>query len=317
MIKACFYDPQVNRTYEELVRHYDTAVLPARPRKPRDKAKVEACVRIVERWLLGKLRHRRFYSLADVNDAIAELNERRVLRYVGRTRRQLFEELDQPRLKPLPAEPYVLTEWRVRKVGLDDHVEVEGHFYSVPYRHARTQVEVCFDLAHRGGVRLRRQDRGAPSRQRRRQADHLVGPHALQSPPLRRLDPRAHPARGARHRPLHRDALPDGPGGAASPGAGLPDVPGRGASGQAASRATRVEAACRRALEVGVKTYGSVKSILDNHLDGQPPTGARKIRRDDGQATYADAILDRLVHNAHRLELTGDSMRRTRRTPAA
>ena len=321
MIKACFYDPQVNRTYEELVRHYDTAVLPARPRKPRDKAKVEACVRIVERWLLGKLRHRRFYSLADVNDAIAELlaglNERRVLRYVGRTRRQLFEELDQPRLQPLPAEPYVLTEWRVRKVGLDDHVEVEGHFYSVPYRHARTQVEVCFDLAHRGGVRLRRQDRGAPARQRRRQAHHLVGPHALQPSPLRRLDHRANPARGAHHRGLHRDALPDGPGGASPPRTGLPDVPGHSASGQAASRATRVEAACRRALEVGAKTYGSVKSILDNHLDGQPPTGARKIRRDGGQATYADAILDRLVHNAHRLELTGDSMRRTRRTPAA
>ena len=109
MIKACFYDPQVNRTYAELIRHYDTAVLPARPRKPRDKAKVEAGVRIVERWLLGKLRHRRFYSLADVNDAIAELlaglNGRRVLRYVGRTCRQLFEELDQPRLQPLPAEP--------------------------------------------------------------------------------------------------------------------------------------------------------------------------------------------------------------------
>ncbi len=146
VIKACFYDPQVNRTYAELAEHYDTAILPARPRKPRDKAKVEACVRIVERWLLGRLRHRRFYSLAEVNAAIAELlvrlNDQRVLRYVRRTRRQLFQEMDQPRLKALPAEVYVLAEWRVRKVGLDYHVEVEGHFYSVPYRHARTQVEV-------------------------------------------------------------------------------------------------------------------------------------------------------------------------------
>lgn len=146
VIKACFYDPQVNRTYAEMAAHYDTAVLPARPRRPRDKAKVEAAVRIVERWLLGRLRHRRFHSLAEVNAAIAELlvrlNDQRVLRYVGRTRRQLFEEIGAPRLKPLPAEPYVLAEWRLRKVGLDYHVDVEGHYYSVPYRHARASVEV-------------------------------------------------------------------------------------------------------------------------------------------------------------------------------
>ena len=91
-------------------------------------------MRIVERWLLGRLRHRRFHSLAEVDAAIAELlvqlNDQRVLRHIGRTRRQLFEEIDAPRLKPLPAEPYVLAEWRVRKVGLDYHVDVEGHFYS-------------------------------------------------------------------------------------------------------------------------------------------------------------------------------------------
>lgn len=146
VIKACFYDPQGNRTYAEMAAHYDTAVLPARPRRPRDKAKVEAAARIVERWLLGRLRHRRFHSLAEVNADIAELlvrlNDQRVLRYVGRTRRQLFEEIDAPQLKPLPAEPYVLAEWRLRKVGLDYHVDVEGHYYSVPYRHARASVEV-------------------------------------------------------------------------------------------------------------------------------------------------------------------------------
>ena len=154
MIKASLYDPQINRTYAEMAAHYDTAVLPARPRRPRDKAKVEAAVRIVERWLLGRLRRRRFASLADVDAAIAELlvqlNDRRVLRHIGRTRRQLFEEIDAPRLKPLPAEPYVLAEWRVRKVGLDYHVDVDGHFYSVPYRHARASVEVrLLELATR------------------------------------------------------------------------------------------------------------------------------------------------------------------------
>src|SRR5271155_4269456 len=150
VIKACFYDPQVNRTYAEMAAHYDTAVLPARPRRPRDKAKVEAAVRIVERWLLGALRHRRFGSLAEVDAAIAELlvqlNDRRILRHIGRTRRQLFEEIDAPRLRPLPAEPYVLAEWRVRKVGLDYHVDVDGHFYSVPHRHARASVEVRLTL---------------------------------------------------------------------------------------------------------------------------------------------------------------------------
>ena len=84
VIKACLYEPQVNRTYAEMAAHYDTAILPARPRRPRDKAKVEAAVLIVERWLLGRLRHRRFYSLAELNAAIGEflrqLNEERPIR---------------------------------------------------------------------------------------------------------------------------------------------------------------------------------------------------------------------------------------------
>ena len=226
VIKACFYDPQVNRTYAGA----DPALRHRRPARPaaqaRDKAKVEACVRIVERWLLGKLRHRRSYSLADVNDAIAELlaglNERRVLRFVRRTRRQLFEELDQPRLKPLPAEPYVLTEWRVRKVGRTTTWRWRGWFLLGPLSPRPHPGGGVLHRAHRGGVRLRRQDRCAPARQRRRQAHHLVRPHAVQPSPLRRLDHRADPARGARHRLLHRDALPDGPGGAASSRTGLP-----------------------------------------------------------------------------------------------
>jgi transposase len=126
VIKACLYDPQVNRTYTEMAAHYDTAVLPARPRKPRDKAKVEAAVLIVERWLLGRLRHRSFSSLGELNAAIGELlvrlNEQRSIRCLGITRRQLFEELDRPALKPVPTEPYVLAEWRARRVGLDGRV---------------------------------------------------------------------------------------------------------------------------------------------------------------------------------------------------
>src|SRR6478736_6895086 len=146
VIKACLYEPQVNRTYAEMAAHYGTAVLPTRPRRPRDKAKVEACVLIVERWLIGRLRDRRFYGLAELNAAIGELlkrlNEERPIRRLGVTRRQLLEELDRPALKPLPTEPYVFAEWRVRRVGIDYHVDVEGHLYSVPYRFARGEVEV-------------------------------------------------------------------------------------------------------------------------------------------------------------------------------
>ncbi|MBB5373030.1 transposase [Acidocella aromatica] len=146
VVKACFFEPTVNRSYTEMAAHYDTAILPARPRKPRDKAKVEAAVLIMERWLLGRLRHRVFHSLAELNAAIRDLlvrvNDERPLRRLGVTRRQLLESLDRPHLKPLPVEPYVFAEWRIRRVGLDYHVDVDRHYYSVPYRFAKEQVEV-------------------------------------------------------------------------------------------------------------------------------------------------------------------------------
>ena len=145
VIKACLYEPQVNRSYAETAAHYKCAVLPARPRRPRDKAKVEAVVPIIEHWLLGRRRHRRFYSLTELNlaisDRLGQLNEKRVLRRIGAPRRQLLEELDRPNLKPLPIEPYVLAEWRRRRVGIDYHVEIDKHFYSVPYRFARAEVK--------------------------------------------------------------------------------------------------------------------------------------------------------------------------------
>jgi len=194
IIKACHFDPQVNRTYCAMAGHYGSAVLPTRPRRPRDKAKVEAAVRIVERWLLGRLRHRIFYSLAEVNAAIADLlhdlNDKRVLRRVGVTRRQLFEELDRPALRPLPVERYVFAEWRIRRAGLDYHVEIERHYYSVPYRFA--------SLAGRG-AHHRQYDRDLPQRrancrssplQRQRQAYDDPRSYAVGASPLCRLDDR-------------------------------------------------------------------------------------------------------------------------------
>jgi transposase len=128
VIKACFYDPDVNRTYTEMATHYSTAILPARPYKPRDKAKVERAVLIVERWLLGRLRRRTFFSLAELNAAIVEmlirLNDERAIRRLGVTRRQLLEDVDRPALKTLPADPYEFAQWKACRVGVDYHVEV-------------------------------------------------------------------------------------------------------------------------------------------------------------------------------------------------
>src|SRR6201985_2036696 len=145
IVRASFYDPQVNRTYAEMAAHYGTAILPARPRKPRDKDKVEQAVLIVERWLLGRLRRRIFHSLADVNAALGQLmvqlNERQPLRRLGVTRRQLLEEVDRPALKPLPESVYEYSEWRLPRVGVDYSAGLERPYFSVPYRFARAEVE--------------------------------------------------------------------------------------------------------------------------------------------------------------------------------
>ena len=237
VIKACLYEPQVNRTYAEMAAHYGTAVLPTRPHRPRDKAKVEAAVLIVERWILARLRNRRFYSLAELNAAIGELlrrlNEERPIRRLGRTRRQLLEELDRPALKPLPVEPYVFAEWRLRRVGIDYHVDVEGHFYSVPYRFARAEVEVrltgrtveIFVKGERIAVHLRVE--------RQRQAHHRRRSHALQSSPLCRLDHRPYPQRRRSHRAGNRRAVRSHPGAPAPPRTGLPILPRHPATGAA------------------------------------------------------------------------------------
>jgi transposase len=142
--RACFHEPEVNRTYADMARHYGTAILPARPYRPRDKAKVEVGVQIVGRWILARLRNRQFFSLGDLNAAIqgllADLNKR-PLRGWGRSRQSLFEELDRPALAPLPSEPYEYAEWKRCRVGLDYHIEIAKHYYSVPYNLLRQQVD--------------------------------------------------------------------------------------------------------------------------------------------------------------------------------
>jgi len=142
---ACWFEPELNPAYADLAAHYKTAVLPARPRKPRDKAKVEAGVLIAKRWILAKLRHRIFHTLAEMNAAIAQLLEplnARLLRKAKKSRRDLFEELDRPAALPLPDAPYEFAEWKLATVNLDYHIEVDAHYYSVPYRLLRQKVDV-------------------------------------------------------------------------------------------------------------------------------------------------------------------------------
>ena len=143
--KASFYDPEINRSYGIMAHHYGIGVLPARPRKPRDKAKVENGVRFAQSYILGRLRAQTFFSLAECNVAIAAMVERinaHPMRRLGTTRRALFEAVERAALSPLPAAPYVFAEWRLARVNLDYHVEAAGFLYSVPHALIREQVEM-------------------------------------------------------------------------------------------------------------------------------------------------------------------------------
>lgn len=140
------YEPELNRTYMEMAAHYGCAIIPARPRKPRDRAKVEAGVLVAERWILARLRNVRFFSLAELNEAIGELleqlNNREFKKLKESSRRSLFESLDRPALQPLPNCPYRYAVWKTAKVGIDYHVEVDRHRYSVPYQLVGQRCEV-------------------------------------------------------------------------------------------------------------------------------------------------------------------------------
>jgi transposase len=145
---ACYYDPEINLTFADMARHYGLAVLPTRVRKPKDKAKVESGVQNVQRRILAALRNREFFSLAELNDAIARETERlnlRPMQVTGRSRRELFVELEQPQLKALPADRFSLCAWKTAKVHIDYHVEVEKSYYSVPYRLIGRQVQIKYN----------------------------------------------------------------------------------------------------------------------------------------------------------------------------
>ena len=154
----CRYEPDLNPTYQEMAAHYGMAVIPARVRKPRDKAKVEAGVLLVERWILAALRKGRFFSLAELNQAIAQLLDRlnqRPFRKLEGNRAERFEKLDRPALRPLPTQAYSFAEWKKARVHIDYHVEIEGHYYSVPYALIHRELDVRYtamtvEIFHQG-----------------------------------------------------------------------------------------------------------------------------------------------------------------------
>lgn len=266
------YDPQPNRTYEEFAEHYGCALLAARPAHPRDKPKVEGAVLLVERWILARLRNRQFFSLGELNDAIAallvDLNSRAFKKLPG-CRRSAFEELDAPALSPLPATRYVVSRWKGVKVNIDYHVEFEGHYYSVSHRLVGTRLEVratdtlveCFAANQRVACHPLSHRRGAHTTL----GEHMPSSHRahLEWTPAKliawaqgigvstaavvtwQLEHRPHPEQGYRAclglMRLARQYTPQ-----------------------------RLEGACTRALAIRSPTYRSVDNILKSGLDRQP-----------------------------------------------
>lgn len=142
---TCRYEPDVNLTYQEMAEYYSVAVVPARVRKPQDKAKAETGVQNVERWILARLRKHKFFSLAELNQAIRGLLDvlnNKKMEHLGKSRRELFETLDRPALRPLPARAYEYAVWKKARVNIDYHVEFDKHYYSVPHTLVHQQVEV-------------------------------------------------------------------------------------------------------------------------------------------------------------------------------
>lgn len=269
--QASRYDPQINRSYLEMARHYRTAILPARPYKPKDKAKAEVGVQVVERWILARLRHHTFFSLADLNrhihDLLLDLNERPFQKQPG-SRRTQFEALDLPELRALPSEPYTYAEWKRVKPGIDYHVEYQGHYYSVPHRFVGQELEIrvsaeileCFHKGQRIASHARSRRGGfttcpehMPSAHRAHQEwspqRFLTWAGAIGASTYAvvewQLTNRPHPEHG------YRRCL------------GLLNLARRYGK-------PRLEAACVRALALQTTSYKSVASILKQGLDQLP-----------------------------------------------
>lgn len=263
------FEPGINRSYQDMARHYGTTVLPARPYKPRDKAKVEQSVLLVERWVLARLRNRRFFSRVELNLAIAELVgelNARVMRGYGASRAELFATIDAPALRPLPAEPYAFALWKHCRVAPDYHVEVDGCWYSVPYRLIRERVDVriadrTIEIFHKG-QRVAAHMKSPGRRGHTTVADHMPSAHrrhaawtpARMMAAARKIGPAAEA--------LFSAIMTDRP----HPEQGFRSCLGILALEKTYGQA-RLDAACQRANQIKARSVGSVRSILKNGLD--------------------------------------------------
>ena len=267
--KPSFYDPEINRSYAKMAAHYGVGILPARPYRPRDKAAVEAGVRFAQSYILGRMRHRTFFSLAECNGAIGEALDRmntRPMRRLGVSRRDLFESLDRPALHPLPEMEWEYAEWRLVRVGIDYHVEVEDFYYSVPHALIRAEVDVRFtarivEIFHRG-TRVAVHQRRHGGRRHGTEPDHMPAAHRRYAEWSPERFGRWARAIGPSTEGLIIAVLANRP----HPEQGFRTCLGilrlyRGIE------AARAEAISARAVEIGALNYRSVASILANNLD--------------------------------------------------
>ena len=270
------YEPEPQRAVAEFAAHYGTAVLPARPYRPQDKAKVEVGVQIVQRWVLARLRNWRFFSLAELNAAIAELVEdlnSRPFKKLPGCRRDAFESLDRPALRPLPLTPFQYAQWKKARANIDYHVEVDGHYYSVPHALVRQEIEIrltagsveCFFKGKRIAAHPRSARRGAHSTV----PEHMPASHRAHAEwtPGRMLNWAA--TLGSATTEIVRYQLESRP----HPEQGYRACLGVMRLAKTYGKA-RLEAACARAVALGARRYKSVASILKAGLDRQPLPGS-------------------------------------------
>ncbi|HMK85534.1 MAG TPA: IS21 family transposase [Steroidobacteraceae bacterium] len=278
VVGACRYDPAIQRTTADLARHYATTILPARPRSPRDKAKVEAGVLIAERWLLARIRNERFTSLGALNARLAELTAElngRTMRVYNASRRDLFERIDKPALAPLPTEPFEPTEWKKVSLNIDYHVEFDHHLYSAPHALLHEELWVCATtsvvaIVH-GGTRVASHGRSYVHGGHSTKTEHMPSSHRAHAEwtPTRILSWAQNV--GPHTRALCELILREH----RHPEWGYRSCLGLFRLAKKYEHA-RMEAACARALFAGARSYRPVKTILEHGLDTQPlPTPER------------------------------------------
>lgn len=267
--KAHRYEPNINPSYQDLATHYNCAVIPARAGKPRDKAKVETGVQVVSRWILARLRDQSFFSLYELNAAIAELLEQyndQPFQKLPGSRRSRFEQLDKPALKPLPAIPYVFARWKKARVHIDYHIEIDGHYYSVPYEHVRQHIDVriteltieCFFK----GIRIASHQRSLRKGEHTTIRAHMPEKHRAVSG----WSPERLQRWAARSGPYTEALIKQVIASRTHPEQGYRSSLGILRLGDSYG-SDRLEAAARRALAIGTTSYQSMASILKNGLD--------------------------------------------------